>query len=118
MTRISLQKVKSLPYLSGLGVRQGCGKVTKMTRFCHKMRHIKPINTEIFCELLKPFLLIIHETFFSFFLKIQNKSLFIVLKFRKFLQKSFFKDSCKASNIQLINKKFGSNIDGHMKKHY
>ena len=65
MTRISLQKVKSLPYLSGLGVRQGCGKVTKMTRFCHKMRHIKPINTEIFCELLKPFLLIIHETFYG-----------------------------------------------------
>ena len=26
-------------------------------------------------------------------------------------------DSCKASNIELINKKFGSNIDRHMKKH-
>ena len=26
-------------------------------------------------------------------------------------------DSCNASNIELINKKFGSNIDRHMKKH-
>ena len=27
-----------------LEVWQGCGKVTKMTPFCHKIRHIKTIN--------------------------------------------------------------------------
>ena len=26
-------------------------------------------------------------------------------------------DSCETSNIELINKKFGINIDRHMKKH-
>ena len=30
--------------------------------------------------------------------------------------KACFKDSCKASNIQLSNKKFGSNIDERLKK--
>ena len=41
MTEISVQKVKSVTYL---GVRQGCWKATKMTPFCHKIRHTKTIN--------------------------------------------------------------------------
>ena len=60
----------------------------------------------------------------------QNKVFFIILtdqnkvcaskycKVQKIPVKECFKDSCKDSNIQLINKKFGSNIDDHMKKHY
>ena len=32
-------------------------------------------------------------------------------------EKACFKDNCNVSNIQLINKKLGSSIDGHMKKH-
>ena len=51
--------------ISGLGVRQGCGKVTKMIPFCHKIRHTKTINTKIFCELSKPFLLRIRGSFYG-----------------------------------------------------
>ena len=38
-----------------------------MTAFCHKMHHIKSIllNTKIFCELLKPFLLRICVNFYG-----------------------------------------------------
>ena len=31
--------------ISGLGVWQGCGKVTKITPFCHKMRRIKILDS-------------------------------------------------------------------------
>ena len=47
--------------ISGLGnyIQKDYGKVIKMTPFCHKMYHIKTtlLNTKIFCEQLKPFLL-------------------------------------------------------------
>ena len=47
--------------ISGLGnyIQKDYGKVIKMTPFCHKMYNIKTIllNTKIFCEQLKPFLL-------------------------------------------------------------
>ena len=52
--------------MSGLEfIQQGCGKVAKMTPFCHKMRDIKVIDTKIFCEPLKYFLLRIREIFYG-----------------------------------------------------
>ena len=44
MTGMPLQKVKSLKNQVYQFIQQGYGKVTKMTRFHHKMRRIKTIN--------------------------------------------------------------------------
>ena len=50
----------------------------------------------------------------------QNKVLYIKTKFRKFPWKPVLRTAVRLtifSTIQLIKKKFGSNIDGHMKEH-
>ena len=62
---MSVQKVKSLTCQVQEIIQQGCGKVTKKTPFCHKMRHIKTTNTKKFCKLLKHFLLRIRDNFYG-----------------------------------------------------
>ena len=62
---MSVQKVKSLTYPVYEFIQQSCGKVTKMNLFCHKMRHIKTINTKIFCESLNHFMLRIRDSFYG-----------------------------------------------------
>ena len=47
--------------------QKGCGKVIKMTLFHHKLHRIKImlLNTKLFCEYLKPFLLRIRTNFYG-----------------------------------------------------
>ena len=54
-----------------------------------------------------------HKTWFD------SKLVFLILLLMLTNQnKAFFIVLTNQNNIQLINKKFGSNIDGYMKKHY
>ena len=67
MIGIFAQKVKSLTYKIYELFSTRLRKVTKMTHFCHQMRHIKIINLtqKYFVELLKTFLLRIRDNFYG-----------------------------------------------------
>ena len=54
------------------------------------------------------------------FINLTNQNKVLCIKIKQSLEnpvKACFKDGCKASNIQLIDNKFGSNVGGHTRKH-